>query len=93
MKYNDRFILDPESGFVYDRKTEEWLTTAEEVYIAMSDEERLEQNIRNRFMHPVSYQEPANNSGTLPGTDSRKRNRHILDLLRLFFLIRELRKG
>ena len=30
-----RFVLDPESGFVWDRSEEEWLTTVEEVFLAM----------------------------------------------------------
>jgi len=31
-----RFAPDPESGFVLDRETGEWLTTAEEVFDALS---------------------------------------------------------
>ena len=31
----DRFTLDPESGFVYDRENKEWLTAAEEVFNAL----------------------------------------------------------
>lgn len=34
----ERFVMDTESGFVMDRKAEEWLTTAEEVYLAMVEE-------------------------------------------------------
>ena len=31
----DRFTLDPESGFVYDRENEEWLTEPGAVFDAM----------------------------------------------------------
>ena len=31
----DRFALDPESGFVYDRENEEWLTEPGAVFDAM----------------------------------------------------------
>ena len=31
-----RFTLDPESGFVFDRENNEWLTTAEEVFDVLS---------------------------------------------------------
>ena len=37
----DRFTLDPESGFVFDRDSEEWLTTAEEVFDAMTDNAQI----------------------------------------------------
>jgi hypothetical protein len=33
-----RFTMDTESGFVWDAEQEEWLTTAEEVFLAMSDQ-------------------------------------------------------
>jgi hypothetical protein len=32
----DRFILDTESGFIYDSVNEEWLDTPERVYLEMS---------------------------------------------------------
>ena len=31
-----RFTVDPESGFVFDRENNEWLTTAEEVFDVLS---------------------------------------------------------
>lgn len=32
----DRFTLDPESGFVFDRYATDWMTSAEEVFDALS---------------------------------------------------------
>ena len=35
VRQKNRFAFDEESGFVIDRETGEWLTTAEEVFDAM----------------------------------------------------------
>ena len=47
----DRFTLDPESGFVYDRDTDEWLVTPEAVFDVMWP---LLPNTTTRGVYPSS---------------------------------------
>jgi hypothetical protein len=44
----DRFALDPESGFVYDRENEEWLTEPGDVFDAMWPKTDVEELARLR---------------------------------------------